>query len=159
MDLHSEIPLDVPAKEAWAVLGAQFGDIGQWATSIQRSHLDRPLDEGAVRTCEIQGFGPIGAATIHERLTHFDPSTMAFTYEVVSGLPPMFRRAINRWRIHPDGPTRCRVTSHATVTLVWWAAPFGWWIRRQFASGSRDVSRDLEHRVRNGVPHPQKLAS
>lgn len=159
MDLHREIIVEASAAETWEVLGARFGDIGTWATAIQASSLDGPLGVGAIRTCEIKGFGPIPDGAVRERLVHFDPSTRSFSYEVVEGLPSMLTSAMNRWRVDPLGPRRCRVTTHATVVPVWWLRPFSWLLRRQLTRDIGTFAEDLTHRIREGVPHPRKLAS
>jgi len=159
MDLHREIEVDASAEAAWEVLGTGFGSIGTWATAILESSLDRPLGPGAVRTCAIRGFGPIAKRELHEELVHFDPEAMEFTYRVIRGLPSMIVSATNRWRVVPDGPDRCRVTTHATLVPVWWMHPLSWLLRWRLQGDVGTFAEELRHRILRGVPHPRKLAS
>ena len=158
IEMRSEVELDVPASEVWSLMAERFGEIGQWAVAIRKSTLDGEVAVGAVRTCEIGGFGPVGAGEITEELTELDRTTMKFTYAARSGLPSMLVGAENRWSIEPLGPDRARVRSHASIDLRWWALPFarliGWGMR----SGVPAFFEELRHRVENGTPHPRKLA-
>jgi hypothetical protein len=117
VELRAQVVISAPAQSAWAVVGEQFGDIGQWAAPIVRSWVDSQPGPGAVRTCQIANFGPFPAGTIKERLIQFDPNAMAFTYESAEGMPTFVSKAINRWSVQPETATRCVVRTHTTLTL------------------------------------------
>lgn len=158
MDLRHDVVLEAPASVAWQVLGEAFGDVADWSTTLASSHLIGALDVGAARVCENRGFGPFPASQITETLTRFDRQTMSFAYDATEGLPAFVRKAENRWTIEPVGPHQCRVRIHATVTLAWWARPFGFLLPSLMR---RDLDRFLEelrHQVEHGVPHPRKQA-
>jgi len=157
VQLNTEIIIAAPASEAWKVLGQHFGAIGEWAAAIHRSKLDRDVGVGAMRTCEIGGFGPFANGEIVERLTHFDPETMSFGYVVSTGLPGFIESAENRWSIEALGPERCRVLSRATIVLRWWVRPVGPLMGWRMRADSQKFKEELEHRVEHGQAHPRKV--
>ncbi|MEL6344181.1 MAG: SRPBCC family protein [Myxococcota bacterium] len=165
MEIHTTISIHAPAEAAWAVLGEQFGDIGEWASAIASSSLDRPLSAGAVRTCQIYGFGPFRESTIKERLDVFQPAERRFQYTAFEGMPWFIASAVNRWSVEPRGADACEVRSHATVRLVWWLRPLGGWMRRSLQANVARITEELQHRVEHAAPHPnnthrvQKMAA
>lgn len=159
IDMRTEIDLDAPASEAWQVLGEQFGAIGEWAVAIRSSSLDGDVAVGTVRTCEIGGFGPVGAGRITEELTELDADAMRFTYAARTGLPRMIQSAVNRWSVQSLGRERCRVRSHASIDVAWWALPLTPWIGWGMRLGVPRFVEELRHRVELGVAHPRKRAA
>jgi len=86
MQLTAEIRIAVGADEAWQVVGTGFGEIARWAAPIVASSLDPDtVGAGAVRTCHVQGFGPMGAMVVRERLLAFDEAARSLTYEPSRG--------------------------------------------------------------------------
>ena len=159
IDIRFEVEIDAPAAEAWEVLGERFADIGEWAVAIHASSLEGELEAGALRTCAIGGFGPVGAGEVTEELLELDRGAMKFSYAARSGLPPMISDARNRWSVEGISAQRCRVRSHATMDLRWWALPMTTWIRWGVRAGVPNFLDELRHRVEQGRPHPRKLAS
>lgn len=159
IETHMEVELDAPASAAWQILGEEFGDVGKWATGLLATSVDREVGVGAVRTCDIEGLGPFPAGRITEELLEFDPGNMRFTYAATSGMPAMFERAQNRWSIESVGPDRCRVRSHASIDVHWWALPFARWAGWSIQSGVRRFGEELRYRVEQGRAHPRKLAT
>ncbi len=159
IDIHMEMELEAPASEAWNVLAEHFGEVSEFASGVQASSLDREVGVGAVRNCEVPGFGPFDPSQITEELTEFDPARMKYAYQAGGELPPMIPGSKNRWSIEELGPNRCRVKSHASVELQWWAFPIasllGWAIRAEVLR----FGEDLRHRVEQGSVHPRKLAA
>lgn len=156
IELRTEIELDVPASRAWTVLGEGFGNIGDWASGLRSSSLDRAVEVGALRTCELRGFGPFPSGRIIEELLEFDRDAMKFTYAPTSGMPPMFESAENRWSIEPLGKDRCRVTTHAFIDVRWWALPLAKLFGRGIRGTIDTFVLEMRHRVENGNPHPNK---
>jgi len=140
MEMVREIEVDADATDAWDVLGRGFADIGDWATAIESSCIDGPLEPGSVRTCAVAGFGPVSAGEIKEKLPLFDPDAMAFTYVATAGLPPFMRSATNRWTISARAVGGSVIRTHATLQLAWWARPFGPLLRWGWR-GARGTSR------------------
>src|ERR1051326_1086613 len=96
MEIRAEVVIDAPAHNAWALIGDQFGEIGQWAAPIVHSSLDSPPGAGAVRTCQIASFGPFRAGSIKERLPQFDSMAMVGEGSVANWLSPPVRLGLQR---------------------------------------------------------------
>jgi hypothetical protein len=158
MQLRAEVQIGAPPEVAWDVVGDQFGRVGEWACPISESSIDGRPGVGAVRTCRVSGFGPVGAGVIAERLTVFDQAGRRLEYEAARGMPAFVARAASRWSVHPRLDQACVVRVHASVALRPWAwalGPLLWWrIRGQ----SRRVLEELAYRVETGRPHPRKAA-
>lgn len=158
MDVHSELIINAPAAEAWRVLGQDFADIGEWAVSIEASHIDTDVVQvGTVRTCAGPAMGPFPAGDFTEELTHFDAANMSFAYVGRSGLPPFIKRARNSWRIEAIDERSCRVMSHAVVELAWWVRPFEWLMFRMMGKSFDGFEDELRHRIEQGSAHPRKV--
>ncbi len=158
IELRTELELDVPASEAWRVLGEEFGSVGDWASGLRSSSLDREVEVGALRTCELRAFGPFPSGQIIEELLEFDREAMKFTYAPTSGMPPMFEKAENRWSVEPLGNDRCRVRSHASVDVRWWALPLANFFGGRIRSSVGTFAEEMRHRIETGQAHPRKLA-
>jgi hypothetical protein len=159
MDLRAEVRIDAPPDAAWAVLGDQFGRVGEWAGPIIESSIDGPPGVGAVRTCRITGFGPLGPGVIAERLTVFDPAGRCLEYEAAAGMPALVARASSRWSVHPGDGRACIVRVRARVALRPWAWPLAPALRWPMRGESRRVLEELACRVETGRPHPRKAAA
>lgn len=159
IELRTEVLLDVPATAAWKVLGEQFGSVGEWASGLRASSLDGDVRVGALRTCDLRAFGPFPSGRIVEQLLEFDRDTMKFSYAPTSGMPPMIDGARNRWSIEPVGAGRCRVRSHASVELRWWALPFAGFLARGIRTGVDTFVEEMRHRIELGRVHPRKVAA
>ena len=149
IELRLVLEVEAPAARAWQALGEEFGSIGDWATGLVASRLDREeVEVGAIRTCEIEGFGPFPAGQITEEMVAFDREAMRFTYVATRGMPRMFVRAHNRWSIEAIDSHRCRVRSHASIDLRWWALPLapvlGASIRSNVGQFGADLRRQVE---------------
>lgn len=159
MEIRAEVVIDAPAQAAWALIGDQFGEIGQWAAPIVRSSVDSQPGPGAIRTCQIAKFGPFPAGSIKERLLVFDPAAMTLTYESVEGMPSFVSRAVNRWSVHAESAARCVVRTHATLVLngpIRMLAPL---LKLKLRADGARVLSELRYRVEYGRPHPRKLSA
>ena len=159
MELKAELIIEVPAREAWVVLGECWAHIGHWAAPITASFVDGPLRPGTVRTCHTARFGPVAPGLIKERLLAFDASAFSLTYEAAAGMPRFIARAVNQWSVHPLDDGRCLVRTHAKLTLRGPMALFTFLLERSFAANGARVLEELKHRVEHGLPHPRKLAA
>ena len=84
-----------PRKAVWTVL-ADFDRIVDWAHDVDHSCLltDRTSGVGVVRRIQQ------GANTVTETVVDWDePIRLAYQ---IDGLPPLFRRVINRWDLADD---------------------------------------------------------
>ena len=158
MEMQAEAFIDALPEAAWAVIGDQFGRIGEWACPITGSSIEGQPGAGAVRTCRIGRFGPVAPGVIAERLTVFDLADRSLAYEAAEGMPAFVTRAVSRWSVHPGPGHSCVVWVHATLTLQPWARAAGPLLRWRLRGQSRRVLEELRYRVETGRPHPRKAA-
>ena len=92
--------LDVPAREAWAVL-ADFGGLLDWAGSGKTELEGEGI--GMIRHLEMDGMGKIG-----EKLEVLDHDEMVLGYALTYGEVGM-KRYEARIRVHPQGSQACKV--------------------------------------------------
>ena len=59
----------------------------------------------------------MNSLTMMKRPSAFLPVAMSLAYESAEGMPAFVSRAINRWSIYPEAPTRCLVRTDATFDL------------------------------------------
>jgi hypothetical protein len=124
MDIINNIKINAPVNTAWQVLGEEFGEISGWADPVLASSLDRPLDEGVVRTCDIKATGPFPAGQITETLSEFNRQKKILTYLVKTGGPPFVSDLQNRWILEGRDATSSIANSTISYRLKWWAVPF-----------------------------------
>ncbi len=158
MKITTIIDIDVPAARAWKVAGEQFGQVSEWAGPVLSSHLDSPLAEGAVRTCEIRAVGPFPPGEITETLIEFNRQQRSLAYTVGTGKPPILKHLSNRWTIEETGTTKCRLTSTATVTMAWWALPLLPFVRHGLAKNIRAILGQYKDYVTAQLPTQQKAS-
>ena len=144
MIVQTTIDVDAPVATVWQLFGEQFGEIADWASSIERSRLDRGLGEGAVRTCDLVATGPFPASVVTEELTTFDRDAHRLTYLVLSGLPGMMKRVENAWSLDDLGGGRTRITSRLDFRLAWWALPMVPVVNNQMKSALRGFVGELQ---------------
>ena len=135
---------------------------GEWSDAIVKSSMDRPLGEGAIRTCDLKAFGPIPAGKITEELTQFDRASRSLTYVVRSGVPGFMRFVENAWTIEALDDNRSRITSRATFRLAWWMLPLSPVLRIQLGRGLNSFVAELEKTVEGSLGPtllPDALAS
>ncbi len=75
--LRSNITIDRPAQEVWAVV-SDAGRISEWFPSVQTSTAS-----GSGRSCELQGGVPL-----EEEIVTSDPDLRRFQYRIVGGGVP-----------------------------------------------------------------------
>ena len=155
MQIKRHTTLQVTIDQAWEVLGHQFTAIHRWSSAVHHAEghgtttTAAPCDE---RSCSTT------LGDLREKLLTFDPKQYRLSYEVLSGLPPLFRSGTNQWSLTPTADGQVQVQSH--VTFVWksplfrLAQPIIQWQMRRFVDV---LLEDFKHYVEKGVPHPRKL--
>jgi hypothetical protein len=159
MEMRAEVVINAPARDAWAVVGERFGEIGEWASAITESVMDGPPAAGQVRTCQIAGFGPIAAGVIKERLIEFDPGAMSLSYEAAAGMPRFITGAVSRWSVDAGPRSACMVRIHATLALRMAARPLSPVLRWRLRADTRRTLAELRQRVEAGHLDPANPAS
>lgn len=163
MQVQMDIEINAPADEAWKVLGEGFGEIAEWDSGLKASSLVGGLKTGGIRTCESStGFGPFKAGIVQERLVTYDPSSMIFAYEGISGLPGFVGHAGNRWSIHNVDLQHCIVRFVATIEfrgiLKTLGPLIGPLMKLLMKADLKRFVKELRYRVEIGRPHPDAMS-
>ncbi len=151
MKIQTTLEVNAPASTVWQLLGEEFGEVADWSDAIIKSSLDRPLGEGAVRTCDIKAFGPVPESQITEELTLFDREARALTFSVRSGTPGFMRAIENAWMVEALADGHCRITSNATFDLAWWITPMVPLLKMQLRGGIRSFAEQLKSQAEGNV--------
>jgi hypothetical protein len=160
MEMTAKVRVQVSADRAWQTLGTRFGDIAQWASPIKMSSLDVAAPRaGAVRTCHVGGFGPLGRMVVQERLLQYDDGARQLTYDALAGLPAFIQRATSRWSVTDDGPKACLVECRAALSLAWWIWPLAPLMVARLRRDATGVLEELTHTLETGHPHPRTVAA
>jgi hypothetical protein len=159
MRIQESITIASSASQAWAILGEQFGDIGQWATPIQFSTLEGNPQVGAIRHCHIAAFGPVPAGIIKERLLEYNPKEMYLIYDAIEGMPKFIAKAQNHWSVKALNEQNCQVTTKSTLKIHGWMRAFEFLLAKRFRKGGVAVLEELKYRIEKDIPHPRKVHS
>jgi hypothetical protein len=151
MQLKTTIEINAPISATWDVFGERFADIGEWADAVVKSVIDRPVAQGAVRTCDIKAVGPVPAGQVTEELTEFDREKHKLTYVVTSGSPGFMRHIDNAWTFEALGPKRTRATSVVTFKVAWYMAPMSPVMKMQLGKSLKGFVRELATKVESEV--------
>jgi carbon monoxide dehydrogenase subunit G len=155
MQYQMKIEINAPASEAWNVLGEGFASISEWDSGLKASSLTCGLMAGGIRTCESsKGFGPFKPGVVKERILSFDPESMTFEYQGVSGLPGFIHKASNRWSIHKLDTQNCMVQFDATIEFRGIMKLFQPFMKLMMKSDIDRFIEELRYRIVNGHPHP-----
>ena len=147
MQIEIAIEINAPISAVWEVFGERFVDIYQWATSVDKSIIDRPVGEGAVRTCDIKKVGPVPAGQVTEKVTLFDSEKYALTYLVMSGVPGFMRRIENAWTFEKLGTDKTRATSLLTVDIAWYMLPMAFVVKQGLKKSVGNFIQELATHV------------
>ena len=161
-ELTGEVHINAPADAVWAILGANYSRIGDWASVIQKStpmpNLSIPpgADAGGRSCTPALPF----VSKVTEELTSFDEANKTFSYEATSGLPGFIHKAQNMWSVRADGPESSIVSTRGLLDMHRIIGPllfpiFKWQLNR---AGARLVE-ELKYFAENGRPHPRKTGA
>ena len=143
MKIRTSLEIEAPASAVWHVLGEQFGEMS-WFSAVVKTSIDRLVEAGAVRTCDIKGTGPVKAGQVVEELTHFDRDSRSLTFVIRSGVPGFMRLVENAWTVEELGDGGCKASSVVTIKLAWYALPMAPLIKMQLGRTLRSFLQALE---------------
>jgi hypothetical protein len=158
MRIRRSIDVIAAATDAWALLADGYGDIGDWTTVVDSSHLigDR-VEVGAERRCQVSGPGT-GDGHVVERITALDSDSMTYAYELVHG-PSYIKSARNVVSVTALASDRCRIQTDGRITLARWLVPLSPFVSLAMRLAARSFLRDLQRRLEHGSPHPDVVAA
>lgn len=119
IQLNDQITINAPAKKVWRVLAHDFGDIGQWASSIpaSKANADLPIPEGAEVGGRVCSTAVPGFRDVQESFTYYEDQSMRFGYQATEGRPWFLKHAENHWVVHSLGPNTSLVETRAEIEV------------------------------------------
>lgn len=157
MKISKTIIIDAPAEKVWDILGPNYTNAGDWASSVYASHARPGTPKVAAapvagRVCQTS-LGPFT-----ETIEAFDDLRRHVAYSATGDKMPGFvRRLVNSWTIHPSG-NKSKVDMELNADI---AFPFnilmGPMMRSQFGKVLREATEELKHYAETGKPHPRKV--
>ena len=159
MKCMNTIRVATSAERAWHVIAEQFGDAADWAATIETSRLVGKMGVGAVRACKTKAVGPFPPNFIEEEVTQFNPENHSYEYELVSGLPGIFKRARNTWSIRSINESQCEINSHVVIEPITWLRPLGWLFPILIKRDLKHTFEELGFFIEHGKAHPRKQIS
>lgn len=144
--------LEIPANEAWQLLGNQFGENGDWTSFLTSSYIDGPAEVGATRVCHNRD------KITTEKITVFEPQNMKLTYVLADDMPRWLKSSPHTWTVTPRGIDKSTVTSDLVVNLKWWALPLTPVLHLVLGFVVRRVQKEFKHWAETGTPTERKQA-
>lgn len=154
MYIERQITISCSADEVWASVGQNFGQISDWASGVNSSHMKNPTSElkGNTRVCDVPGMG-----TLVEEIDMADDTSRKLGY-TIKGMPAMVARCYNTMEI------RQRTSSQADVVITWDIATKGIvgammrpMLKMQLGSATDKLLQEMKTYLETGSPHKRKL--
>ena len=114
MLIQKEIIVNKNVEDAWHLLGPRFGDIYQWASTINHTEIKGEGKNGAPcseRGCDTSMGG------IKEKLLEYSVNDHLVKFDIYQGLPSMANNALNTWQVTAVSKDKSKFTIKSDVTL------------------------------------------
>lgn len=154
MKVYLQQDINASAETVWQIVGKQFANIADWASSLDYSHAitteDVPTGVQVAPTAPVAGRvtpNPLGELT--EILTHYSDDDRTFTFTGL-GLPPMIAYMNNTTTVAELDSDHARVTFEIEGELRWIFKLLDPLFERRFATskyGPAGVIKDLKRFV------------
>ena len=155
--INKEISINKSIEAAWQVLGHEFAQADQWASSVKHSEArDSKKFNGSScseRGCDIPGMG-----SIKEKLLKYSDTEHILSYQVHEGMPSMVKFMSNTWQLHQTGTSSCKLTMKMEMeTGGLMGVIMKPMMKMQMSGMAGKIVEDFKYYVENGKPHPRKL--
>ena len=114
---ESEV-INVSADKLWEIIGTNFANVSEWATSVDHSAgTGTPDFEGAscsTRGCDVNAKG---FSKIQEKLTEFNIQNKSLAYVVSKGTPGFVTLVQNRWEVIKVSENQSKLRMSANVEM------------------------------------------
>lgn len=166
IQITTSVVINAPTGKVWKVIAHEFGDIGQWASTIAGSKafatsravgggLNQAEAEPKARVCttNVPGF-----KDIQETMTQYNEGAMQYSYEATEGRPWFVTRAENTWRVRSLEISTSEVETRAEVEInKFWGILFAPLMKAQFTRMGNRTLEELKFYIEQGQVHPRKL--
>ena len=144
MRIQHIVTIDAPVDKVWDIVGNRYGEVGNWARTVDRSTAKMGQTPGGAactgRTCATT------LGDFSEDIVRFDPAKHELAYTATGDKMPGFVRSLQGdWQLEPIGPNRTKVRMELTADI---APPFnilmGWMMKMQFNKAISATLEDLK---------------
>ena len=156
MNFKRTVIIHRPIEQVWDVLGNQFGQAHQWASSVNHAETyGEPTLEGAScsnRSCNTT------AGNVKEVIRTFDPKRHVLAYEVLEGFPFFVAKGQNTWQLTPKGKSTQVNMDIEILTKGVFGAVMSPMMKLQMNKLADEAVDDLKYYLEHdGTPHPRKV--
>ena len=153
MIIDQKISVTAPANEVWNLVWNQFGNVSDWASTVNES-ADRKT-AGAVkgRTCT-STWGEVS-----EIVDSVSDAQMKFTYHA-DGLPPMMKSVQSTWSVVSTGKETSEIRAHIEIEFA--KIPgllMGWMMKPKMRKDIGQTFEDLRVFINTGKKTDAKIQS
>ncbi|MEO0527739.1 MAG: SRPBCC family protein [Bacteroidota bacterium] len=154
--VEESIIINVPKESLWKVTALEFDKIGVWSAGVTNSDGYGTSEIGAV--CRERHCTPSykGFKQTTERIVDYRPENYSFTYQIVSGLPGMVKKATNTW-LHVGIGDKTRISMQVSMQLQGF---MGWVMKGPMQGKMKKILREnleeLKVYAETGKVHKRK---
>lgn len=155
MEIKKEIFINTGIEKAWKILGHQFSNPSQWASSVIHSEGSGSSFQGA--SCSERGCST-SLGRITEKLYSYSDENHLLAYEIKEGMPSFVKRATNTWKLTRINQHKTLLQIHAVLHISGIVGTLLQPIMRiKMTSFASEALDDFKYYVEKGVPHPRKI--
>ena len=114
MEIKRQVTVNASADKVWKILGTDFNNISEWASSVLESKAIPDLPPGSGRVLNVKGLGEV-VETIYKY--DDDKRELAFILEGKK-MPFFMRKTDSTWRVKPQGDERSGLEVQFDVTVM-----------------------------------------
>ncbi len=158
MRISKSTKIKAPAETVWCLIGTEFTEVGNWASSVYHSSAKSGMSRVASapvagRTCETS-LGPFS-----EEIVSYSDSDMRIAYSVSGDKMPGFMKStVADWSIKKNSAGVCSVTMTMTADITQpFALLMGWMIKKQFTAAIVETMDDLKIFAETGQKSTRKI--
>ena len=153
MIIDQRISVSAPVYEVWDLLWNQFGQVGDWASTVNQSADREAFGSVKGRTCT-STWGEVS-----EIVEKVDKEDMSYTY-YADGLPSMMKKAKSTWKVKSTGENTTLITAHIEIEFA--KIPgllMGWMMKPKMRKDINQTFEDLRVYINTGKKTDAKIKS
>ncbi len=157
MKISKTININAPTDRVWDILGPNYVNAGDWASSVYASDA-RP---GTPKVAEAPVAGRVCQTSLGpftETIEAYDANRRHVAYSATGDKMPGFvKRLVNSWTVQPNGSAskvQMELSADIAFPLNILMGPM---MKLQFGKVLREATEELKHYAETGKPHPRKV--
>jgi len=153
MIINKNISVNAPADKVWELVWNQFGQVCDWASTVNQSGDREAFGSVKGRTCTSTW------GEIDEIVESVDPDSMSFTY-YADGLPSMMKKARSNWKVISTNRDTSTISAHMEIEFARLPGFFmGWMMKPKMRKDIDQTFKDLKQFIETGKKTESKIKS